>query len=246
VRILGEPAWRNPEIYHRIAIVQEREAVYDVLTGYEFVRLSARLQRLADPDAAARRAIERVEMGPAQGRKTGGYSKGMKQRIKIAAAIVHDPEVLLLDEPFNGADPHQRLQMMDMLRTMAAEGRTILFSSHILEEMEQLGENILVIVAGRLAASGDFRAIRRLLTDRPHTFVLRSPEPRRLAGALLADDCVQGVEVDGDQLSVRTSDFGRFAQHVPRVARDQRITLTELYPADDTIESVFTYLAERR
>jgi len=129
---------------------------------------------------------------------------------------------------------------------MAASGRTIVFSSHILEEMEQLGENVLVIVAGRLAASGDFRAIRRLLTDRPHTFMLRSPEPRRLAGALLTDDCVQAVEVAGDQLSVRTSDFGRFVARAAGIAREQRITVTELYPSDDSIESVFTYLAERR
>ncbi len=117
-------------------------------------------------------------------RATGGYSKGMKQRIKIAAAIVHGPRVLLLDEPFNGADPRQRLRMMDMLRRMAAEGATIVFSSHILEEVEHVAENVLVIVAGRLAASGDFHAIRRLMTDRPHAVTIRSSDDRRLAAQL--------------------------------------------------------------
>src|SRR5690606_24723895 len=142
VRLLGESAWRNTGMYRQVGIVQERGAVYSGLTGYEFVRLSARLHGLDDPRAAALRAIDLVELGDAKDRRTGGYSKGMKQRIKIAAAIVHEPQVLLLDEPFNGADPRQRLQMMDMLRGMAAEGRTVLFSSHILEEMERLGDRV--------------------------------------------------------------------------------------------------------
>ncbi|MGE0688107.1 MAG: ABC transporter ATP-binding protein, partial [Dehalococcoidia bacterium] len=121
----GESAWENPEIYKRVGFVPEREAVYPFLNGFEFVKLSARLHNLPDPDAASITAIEAVEMQDAMKRPTGGYSKGMKQRIKIAAAIVHQPSVLLLDEPFNGADPRQRLRMMDMLRRMAADGATI-------------------------------------------------------------------------------------------------------------------------
>jgi ABC-2 type transport system ATP-binding protein len=131
--IHGEAAWRNPQIYRLIGFVPEREAVYPFLTGFEFVRLSARLQGLSDPDAAAMRALDEVEMLDAKDRAVGGYSKGMKQRVKIAAAIVHQPRILLLDEPFNGADPRQRLRMMEMLQRMAAEGATIVFSSHILE-----------------------------------------------------------------------------------------------------------------
>ncbi len=168
-----------------MGFVPEREAVYPFLTGLEFVRLSARLHGLPDPDAAAMRAIEEVEMADAKDRAVGGYSKGMKQRIKIAAAIVHEPPILLLDEPFNGADPRQRLRMMEMLQRMAADGATIVFSSHILEEVERLAENVLVIVAGRLAASGDFHEIRRLMTDRPHTLHVRSSDDRRLAAALI-------------------------------------------------------------
>jgi ABC-2 type transport system ATP-binding protein len=175
----------------------------------------------------------------------GGYSKGMKQRVKVAAAMVHDPPVLLLDEPFNGADPRQRLHMMDMLREMAAQGRTIVFSSHILEEVERLAENVLVIVAGRLAASGDFREIRRLMTDRPHTFTVRSSDNRRLAAALVADPAVFGVEMSDGAMSVRSSDFAAFTLAVARVARDSRVTLYEMLPTDESLESVFSYLVRR-
>ena len=148
-------------------------------------RLNARLQGVPDPEGAARRAIEIVDLVDASHRPTGTYSKGMRQRAKIAGALVHEPTVLLLDEPFNGMDPRQRLQMMELLGRMADEGRVILFSSHILEEVERLAQNVLVIVSGRLAASGDFREIRRLMTDRPHTFTLRSSDDRRLAAALV-------------------------------------------------------------
>ena len=245
VDVLGGPAWRNPEIYRQVGLVPEREAVYPFLTGYEFVLLNARLHKLAAADQAAMRAIRAVGMEDARHRAMGGYSKGMKQRVKFAAAIVHNPPLLLLDEPFNGADPRQRLQMMDLLRQMAAEGRTIVFSSHILEEVERLAGNVLVIVAGRLAASGDFHEIRRLMTDRLHTFTLRSGDNRRLASALVADPSVRGIELVDDQLSVRASDFGGFALAAPRVARESGVTLFEFLPTDESLESVFSYLVER-
>jgi ABC-2 type transport system ATP-binding protein len=152
VKIGGEPVWRNHErLYRTTGLVPEREAVFPFMTGYDFVLLNAQLHGLPDPAEAARRALAVVGMEFAEKRKLGGYSKGMKQRLKVASAIVHDPQVLLLDEPFNGTDPGQRLEMMDLLRRMAAEGRTIVFSSHILEEVERLAEQVLVIVAGRLA-----------------------------------------------------------------------------------------------
>ena len=170
--------------------------MHGFLTGWEFVLASAKLHRLPDPAAAARRAIDLVEMADAQDRRIGTYSKGMRQRTRVAAALVHDPEVLLLDEPFNGMDPRQRLHMMDLLH---AHGRrraaTVLFSSHILEEVEQVSGTVQVIVAGRLAASGDFRTIRRLMTNRPHVFTIRSTDDRRLAVALMAEPSVAGVEL---------------------------------------------------
>lgn len=242
VRILGRSTWHDPELYRSVGIALEREAVYRSLSGYDFVLLNARLHGLPDPHAATKRAIAVVEMDAAQDRATGGYSKGMKQRIKVAAAIVHDPPVLLLDEPFSGADPSQRLHMMDVLRRMASEGRTIVFSSHILEEMEQLGENVLVIVAGRLAASGDFRAIRRLMTHRPHTFSIRSSDNQELARSLLSAGIVSGLDLEDGKLVIRTSDFGRFTLDLPRAAKEAGIELTEVDPLDESLESVFSYL----
>ena len=187
VLVEGQTAWGRPSMYARIGLVPEREAVHAFLTGFEFAALNARLQGVPDPVAAANRAIETVELTEAADRPIATYSKGMRQRAKLAGALVHDPHILLLDEPFNGMDPRQRLHMMTLLRSMAAEGRTILFSSHILEEVERLADSILVVYAGRLAAAGDFRSIRRLMTDRPHTFRIRSSDDRRLASALLVD-----------------------------------------------------------
>jgi ABC-2 type transport system ATP-binding protein len=184
-------------------------------------------------------------MEAAQDRRVGGYSKGMKQRIKVAAAIVHDPRILLLDEPFNGADPAHRLQLMALLRRMAGEGRTILFSSHILDEVERLAENVLVIVAGRLAASGDFREIRRLMTDRPHELVIRSSDNRSLAASLLAEPSVYGVEIDGERLTVRVSDLLAFSLLAPRVAKAAGVSLYEVSATDESLETVFSYLVRR-
>jgi ABC-2 type transport system ATP-binding protein len=205
VLIEGRPAWRDPGIYRSIGLVPEREAVHGYLTGRQFVELGARLQGLADPVAAAHLALDTVDLLGAADRAVGGYSKGMRQRTKIAAALVHEPPILLLDEPFNGMDPRQRLHMMTLLRTMARDGRTILFSSHILEEVERLADGILVIHAGRLAAAGDYREIRRLMTDRPHTFRVRSSDDRRLAAAFLAEPAVFGAELRDDRLTVRVS-----------------------------------------
>jgi ABC-2 type transport system ATP-binding protein len=245
VRITGRPAWRNHEMYRQVGLVPEKEAVYPFLSGYQFVHLSAKLFGLSDPAEAARWAIHAVDMEAVQGRRLGTYSKGMKQRMKVAAAIVHDPQVLLLDEPFNGTDPAQRLQMMGLLHRMAEEGRTIVFSSHILDEVERLAQNVLVIVAGRLVASGDFRAIRHLMTDRPHTFTVHSSDNRRLAVALVADESVFGVELDDEHLTVRTSQFAEFTRAAPRIAKAEGITLQELLPTDESLESVFSYLVKR-
>ena len=169
----------------------------------------------------------------------------MRQRAKLAGALVHEPTVLLLDEPFNGMDPRQRLHMMALLRSMAAAGRTILFSSHILEEVERLADSVLVVYAGRLAAAGDFRSIRRLMTDRPHTFTVRSSDDRRLASALLADGAVFGVELVDGRVQIRTADYEAFTRALPRIARANAVSLFEMAPTDDSLESVFSYLVRR-
>ena len=242
VTLDGQPIWRNEQIYRHIGIVPESEAMYDFLTGREFVEANAELHGLGA--AEARRALATVEMEYAEDRKIATYSKGMRQRMKMAAALVHDPSVLLLDEPFNGMDPRQRMQLMELLRRMGDEGRTVLFSSHILEEVEQLASHIEVIVAGRHAASGDFRQIRRLMTDRPHHYLVRSSDDRALAAALIADESTSGIEVDvaDGALHVQAVDFGRFTELLPRVARERGIRLLTVSPSDESLESVFSYL----
>jgi ABC-2 type transport system ATP-binding protein len=236
------PSWHNPDIYRRIGIITERDSAYGFLSGEEFVRATARLHGCPDPAAAARRAIGLVDMVGPMSRRISTYSKGMRQRIRVAAALVHDPEILLLDEPFNGMDPRQRLHMMDLLGRLGAQGRTIVFSSHILEEVEQLSGTIQVMVAGRLAASGDFRAIRRLMTSRPHVFVVRSGDDRRLGAALIGRPAVRGVELTPKGLQVQASDYGAFSADIARLTRDEGIRLRELVPADESLESVFAYL----
>jgi ABC-2 type transport system ATP-binding protein len=245
VLVGGKPSWRNPELYRVLGLVTERESVPGFLTAWEFVLASAKLHRLADPVVAARRALDIVELGDAQDRRISTYSKGMRQRARVAAALVHDPSVLLLDEPFNGMDPRQRMHMMTLLHTMADEGRTILFSSHILEEVEQLSGTVQVIVAGRLAASGDYRHIRRLMTNRPHVFVIESSDNRRLASVLMGHESVSGVELDAAGLQVRANDFGTFTRAVTKVARAEGIRLTAILPSDESLADVFSYLVER-
>jgi ABC-2 type transport system ATP-binding protein len=243
VTLDGEPLWRNEQVYRKVGLVPEREATFDYLTGRQFVVAMAELHGLADPGAAAQQSLAVIEMTEAQDRPIATYSKGMQQRVKMASALVHDPEVLLLDEPFNGMDPRQRMHLMDLMRSMGAEGRTVLFSSHILEEVEQVARQIEVVVAGRHAASGDFGAIRRLMTDRPNRFVLRTADDRQLASALLADPSVRGARLRPEGgIEVEASDFGRFSQVLPRLAREHGIRLHEVTPTDESLESVFAYL----
>ena len=238
--------------------------MYDSVTGWSFVRANAKLHRLPDPDSAAQRALDTVAMTEFRDRDIATYSKGMKQRVKIATALVHDPPVLLLDEPFNGMDPRQRMQLMDLLNEMGDAGRTILFSSHILEEVEQIAGDIQVMVSGRHAASGDFREIRRLMTERPHQYWIRSDDDRALAAAIIADASTSGVElVPGDgvggsrthrtvgtrdtstALHVQATDVSRFVHALPQLAASQGIRLFEVSPADESLESVFSYLVTR-
>ncbi|MFD7413342.1 ABC transporter ATP-binding protein [Kitasatospora purpeofusca] len=244
VTLDGAPIWRNQEVYRQIGLVPERESMYDYLTGWEFVLANAELHGLPHPGAAARKALALVEMEYAQERRTGTYSKGMKQRVKMASALVHDPAVLLLDEPFNGMDPRQRLQLMDLLRRFGSDGRTVLFSSHILEEVEQLARHIEVVVAGRHAASGDFRKIRRLMTDRPHRYLVRSSDDRKLASALIADPSTAGIELDWQEkaLRIQAVNFQGFTTLLPQVAQRAGIRLYTVAPADESLESVFSYL----
>ena len=262
VTLDDETVWRNEGIYLRIGLVPEREAMYDTVTAWQFVLANARLHRLPDSAAAAQKALDTVQMTEVKDRNIATFSKGMKQRIKIATALVHEPQVLLLDEPFNGMDPRQRIQLMDLLHKMGDDGRTILFSSHILEEVEQIAGNIQVMVAGRHAASGDFRDIRRLMTERPHQYWIRSDNDRALASAIIAEQGTSSVELVTENgngsghsttgardtraaLHVEATDVSRFVRALPQLAARHGIRLYEVSPADESLESVFSYLVTR-
>ena len=244
VRIFGEPVRGNPGLYRRIGYMTEHESVYDFLTGRQFVELNARLHGIGDLDAAVMRAIETVELVDAQDRKLRTYSRGMRQRMRLAATLVHDPPLLLLDEPLSGTDPVQRLHLQQVIRRLAAEGRTIVVSSHILEEVDQLADRIHLMVSGKLAASGDYRAIRQQLNDRPFLVRIDSSNARELAAGLLLEKTVESVEIDREgHLRVRSGDVAALQRSLPAVAARLGIRLLRVEPLDDSLESVFEYLA---
>ncbi|SNC74307.1 ABC-2 type transport system ATP-binding protein [Kytococcus aerolatus] len=249
VTLDGEPVRDNPGIYRRLAMMPETEAMYDELTGREFVTAMARLHRLPDVRVATDRALTLVDLHDAADRRIGKYSKGMRQRIKMAASLVHEPEVLLLDEPFNGMDPGQRVRLMGTLHEYADRGASVVVSSHILEEVQQLAGTIEVMVAGRHLASGDFRSLRRLMTDRPHQYEVVSGDDRRLAAALVAEGATESVTLARGlrpSLQVQVTDFEGFTRTLPRLARSLGVELVSVRPTDESLESVFSYLVEGR
>jgi ABC-2 type transport system ATP-binding protein len=244
-RVFGEPVRGNPAIYRRIGYMPEHESVYDFLTGRQFVELSARLQRLDDPRAAVARAISTVDLITAQDRAMRGYSRGMRQRMRLAATLVHDPPLLLLDEPLSGTDPVQRLHLRDVIRSLAAAGRTVLVSSHILEEVEELADSIHLMVGGKLAASGEPRAIRQQLNDRPFVVRIDASSPRTLAAGMLELDAIESVEIDTEgHLRVRSRNVYQLQRALPAVAQRLDVRLLRVEPLDDSLESVFEYLAQ--
>jgi ABC-2 type transport system ATP-binding protein len=246
IRIAGQPVRGNVNVYRRVGLVPEQETIYPFLTGREFVRMNAILQRLPDVEAATDRAIATVEMGDAEARKIGGYSKGMRQRIKVAAAIVHDPEILLLDEPLNGTDPIQRAGLIHLMRRLGSEGKTLLVSSHVLVEVERFADSIIVIVNGKLAAAGDYRAIREKIDDHDHAVRIQASDSRKLAAALIASDATRSIRFDGEQRVIaETNDVHAFYRLLPVAARDAGVRLYEIQPADESLTSVFAYLVAR-
>ncbi|HYW32330.1 MAG TPA: ABC transporter ATP-binding protein [Gemmatimonas sp.] len=245
VRVYGESPFASPGVYARVALVPEREALPGMMTARAFIASRAALLGIEDVRGATQRALEMVEMDTAADRRIGGFSKGMKQRTKLAAALVHGPSLVLLDEPFNGLDPRQRLQMMRLLEERSHEGMAVLLSSHILEEIEGVASRILVMLAGRLAASGDYRTLRRLMTDRPHTVRVRSSDDRALASALLTSPVVLGLDLETTGLIIRATDYTSLARALAPVARAQGVSLFEVRALDESLEHVFAYLVAR-
>jgi ABC-2 type transport system ATP-binding protein len=244
VRVLGLDPHRDVRrVSGRIGLVPQQQALFEAESGLGFVRLAADLHGVRGPRDAAARALESVLLDPSDPRPVRTYSQGMRQRIRVAQALVHDPEVLILDEPMEGLDPRQRLHLLELFRDLGERGRCVLVSSHVLDEVERLGSRVLVLAQGRLAAEGGVEAIRDLMDDRPHRLRLRSDEPRSLAAALLSSGAVDGVRLDGgDALVVDVRDAPAFRRSVAGVARDAGARLSEIAPLDDDLESVFRYL----
>jgi ABC-2 type transport system ATP-binding protein len=247
VRVLGKDPRSSGEIRKVIGLVPQQERLPPGVNALEFVAMAASLEEMRDPVAAARKAIETVELDPHDDRHLSSYSKGMRQRVKIAQAIVHGPRILVLDEPLNGLDPRQRSRMAQLFIRLGEEDRCVLVSSHVLEEVQELSSTVLVLAEGKLAAEGDFHAIRQLLDDRPHRIRLRSSDPLRLASGLMGSGTVSAVQTAGDNaIVIDTWSVSPFRRHLPRLTQEIGVRLFEVAPLDDDLESVFRYLVARR
>ena len=246
VRVLGENPRSDRVVRGRIGLVPQQEQLFSEQRAIDFVTLAATLNGVDEPAEAARRALDIVEMDSNDTRPVGSYSKGMKQRVKVAQAIAHSPDLLLMDEPLTGLDPRQRLAMIELIRRLGDEGTAVIVSSHVLDEVERLGSRVLVIAQGRLAAQGDFHEIRELMDDRPHRIRVRSSDARLLGSALLAHVGISGLTVTGDdELIVNTDEVDRFRASIAGAAMQNGVSLFEVQPLDDDLESVFKYLVGR-
>lgn len=251
IRILGKPVRGDESLYADVGLVPEQEHIYPFMTGREFLLLNAVLQNVTNPDAAAQRALEMVELVNDADRSLKGYSKGMRQRAKIAAALVHDPQIVLMDEPLTGTDPLQRSRMMELIRRLGSEGKTVLLSSHVLDEVERVADRILVIVNGKLAAAGDYRAIRDKIDEHARGVRIRSADARKLASALIQEPVTVAIRLEagvgdkGSSIVAETADVRAFYATLPVIARRENVRLFEVSAVDDSLASVFTYVVGR-
>jgi len=249
VRVFGEVPWNNPGLFRRIGFCPEQDAFYDFLTGLEFVTALARMGGL--PAGEARRRAEetlrRVGAADYMNRKIGGYSKGMRQRTKVAQALVHDPALFILDEPLTGTDPIGRHDLIELVKRLGAEGKSILISSHVLHEVQAMTEEFLLIYGGRVLASGNVHEIRGLMNEYPHRITLRCENGRALAHVLLRDLPVSGVELDeaAGTVAVHTRDPQGFYAGLPDVALRAGARIREVLSQDDNLDAVFRYLVTR-
>ena len=247
ITVLGEPVWGNPRIFFRIGFCPEQDAFYDRMTGIEWVAGLARLNGLDEQASlsAARYALERVDLMDAANKKIGGYSKGMRQRVKLAQALVHDPELLILDEPLSGMDPIARRRTIRLIKEWAREGRSILVSSHILHEIEAMTSSILLINNGRILAEGDVHQIRDLIDEHPHTVHVKAERPRDLAREFLTRDDVLSLKLELGAIVVETSKPDSFYRYLTELAADGRAgEITEVTSPDDNLQAVFKFLVK--
>ena len=247
VKVLGEPIWGNSDLYFRIGFCPEQDAFYDRMTGLEWVMALVRLNGLSEAEAriAAERALTAVDLMDAAGKRIGAYSKGMRQRVKLAQAIVHDPELLILDEPLSGMDPKMRRKTMKMIREWAKQGKSILVSSHILHEIESITSNILLINNGRILAEGNVHQIRELIDTHPHTVYIRAENPRGLAREFLARADVISMRFEPGALVVETGKPDEFYTGITELVASGAVgAVEEVTSPDDNLQAVFKYLVK--
>jgi ABC-2 type transport system ATP-binding protein len=248
IRVMGEPIWGNPAVYARIGFCPEQDAFYDRMTGLEWVTALVRLNGLndADAEAAAKRALDRVDLLDAAGKKIGAYSKGMRQRVKLAQALVHDPELLILDEPLTGMDPLMRRKTIRLIKDWARAGKHIIVSSHILHEIESMTSNILLINNGRILAEGNVHQIRDLIDHHPHTVYVRGADPRALARRFLTEDDVLSMKFEKDAVVVETARPDSFYARLTELAASGEAgQIDEVQSPDDNLQAVFKYLVKQ-
>jgi ABC-2 type transport system ATP-binding protein len=246
VQVLGEPIWNNPPLMHRVGFCPEQDAFYDHLTGQQFLEVLLGLHGYPAPERRQRaeRALETVEMQEAAGRKIAGYSKGMRQRIKVAQALAHDPEILFFDEPLNGMDPLGRRHTVRLIREMGRAGRTVVVSSHILHEIESMTQHILLVNHGRILAEGNIGEIRTLIDHHPHRIFIGCDQPRQLAARIMDFEDVLSVRFSNEEggVEVETGRPDQFYGRIPEVAQEHGILVDRIFSQDDNLQAVFDYL----
>jgi ABC-2 type transport system ATP-binding protein len=248
IAVLGEPIWRNPALYRRLGFCPEQDAFYERMTGLEWVTALVRLNGVGEQAAAdmARRALELVDLTAVGNKKIGAYSKGMRQRIKLAQAVAHDPEVLILDEPLSGMDPLARRQVIRLIREWAKTGKSVVVSSHILHEVESMTSNILLINQGRIVAEGNVHQIRDLIDEHPHTVSIKADRPRELAREFLAESDVLSLKFEDGAMIVATAKPDRFYARLTALAASGELgVISEVTSPDDNLQAVFEYLVKK-
>jgi len=247
VRVLGEPIWGNPALYFRIGFCPEQDAFYERMTGLEWVTALVRLNGLGETEAAnaAKAALDQVDLMSAADKKIGAYSKGMRQRVKMAQALVHDPELLILDEPLSGMDPIMRRKTIRLIKEWARAGKSVLVSSHILHEIEAMTSNILLVHNGRILAEGNVHQIRDLIDEHPHTVYIKAEDPRALARRFLADDNMLSLKFDPGALIIQTAKPDVFYARLTELAASGEAgQVEEVTSPDDNLQAVFQYLVK--
>ena len=247
ITVLGEPIWRNPKLYFRIGFCPEQDAFYDRMTGLEWITALSRLNGVTDAEATAmaRRALDMVDLADAAGKKIGAYSKGMRQRVKLAQALAHDPDLLILDEPLGGMDPIARRKTIRLIKDWGRAGKSVIVSSHILHEIESMTSNILLINQGRILAEGNVHQIRDLIDEHPHTVYIKADETRALARQFLAYDDVLSLKFEDDAVVVQTGRPDAFYARLTELAASGELgTIHEVTSPDDNLQAVFQYLVK--